>query len=245
MAGCGSGCASLFGRGVGAAARKGGEFAAERKRVSNLKRGKTDDQKYVIDFFNPIIETSGKASSGTKMKMAEYQKIVSNRLYEMNLRDKAIEKIGLDESEVQEIPPIILSGYVFDSSNEDIMVRVVYGEAVSSRFSVSWIFFSAMQLYAYTYTFDTISDCTWEQTQDFFYQDITCFKTTQRVVEVLEFYKPGRFAKEIVERNNYITDELEITVPGESISFSLRNNDTIEESLQAAKAMMRERKFVH
>ena len=176
------------------------------------------------------------------MTMNQYQQIVSNKLYSLNLKQRAMDKIGLDESEINEIPPIVLSGYDFDSN--DVLVRVIDDVAVSSRFSVSWIFFSATQLYAYTYTFETISDNTWEQTQDFFYQDITSFTTLQKVVEKIDITSTGCIKKgENIMKNNYIVDSLKIIVPGNSFSFSMRNNESLEQSIQAAKAMLRERKF--
>lgn len=238
--GTGMGCLSAL-TGVGT------ERAAEQARLAHMKNGKTIDQQNAIDFF--MLDTSGCGcmgcgSKGTKMTMGEYQQLVSNRLYNLNLKQKAMDKIGLDESEIQEIPPIVLSGYVFEG--DDVMVNVIDGVAVSSRFSVSWIFFSATQLYAYTYTFETISDNTWEKTQDFFYQDITCFTTVQKIVEKIDYSIVGCIKKgENAVKNNYVVDSLEIIVPGTSFSFAMRNNPTLEQSLQAAKAMLRERKFAN
>lgn len=222
----------------------GADAAAEKAKLEHMKKGKSIEQQNAIDFF--MLDTSGCGcgSKSPKMTMGEYQQLVSNRLYNLNLKQKAMDKIGLDESEIQEIPPIVLSGYVFEG--DDVMVNVVDGVAVSSRFSVSWIFFSATQLYAYTYTFETISDNTWEKTQDFFYQDITCFTTVQKVVEKIDYSIVGCIKKgENAVKNNYVVDILEIIVPGTSFSFAMRNNPTLEESLQAAKAMLRERKFAN
>ena len=42
---------------------------------------------------------------------------------------------------------------------------------------------------------------------------------------------------------NNVNMWFEIIVPGTSYSFSMRNSDTFERSLQAAKAMLREKKF--
>lgn len=234
------GCAEIFGYMLGGTAA----IAEEKAKLENMKKGKTEEQKRVIDFFANLYAGCGcgVGSAGAKMTMNEYQQIVSNKLYALNLKQKAMDKIGLDESEINEIPPIVLSGYDFDSN--DVLVRVIDGMAVSSRFSVSWIFFSATQLYAYTYTFETISDNTWEQTQDFFYQDITSFTTLQKVVEKIDITTVGCIKKgENIVKNNYIVDSLQIVVPGNSFSFSMRNNDSLDQSIQAAKAMLRERKF--
>ena len=130
-------------------------------------------------------------------------------------------------------------------STEPMWVKIQNDIAVASRFAASWIFFSATQIYTYTYKFDMTSDDVWETTRDFFYQDITSFVTQERVVERIDKHLVGCLKKGIqAEKNNYIVNSLRIVVPNDSFSFSMRNNETLEQSLQAAKAMLRERKFV-
>lgn len=219
--------------------------------IENLKRGKSEEQKSVIDFFLSEAGCFSGCISGclgkSNMTMTEYQQLVANRLYGLNLRERALEKIALDESEIQEIPPIVLSGYAFDdvTPTNDVWVKIEGDTAVASRFAASWIFFSDTQIYIYTYKFDMTSDDTWETTQDFFYQDITSFTTQERVVEKIDTHLVGCLKKGIqAEKNNYIVNSLKIVVPNDYFSFSMRNNETLEQSLQAAKAMLRERKFV-
>lgn len=221
---------------------------AEEKRALDLvKRGKTKEQKDIIDFL--YIDPNGCKWGNvvsSDMTIQGYEQIVAQKLYNLDLRQRAIEKIGLDESEIEEIEPIPLSGYVFDDNNKDIMVKAVDGRAVSSRFSVTWIFFSKTQMYTYTYTFETISDNIWETTRDFFYQDVTCMTMKQRVVEKIDSLQTGCFSnKEACVKNNFLVDTLEIVVPGATYSFSMRNNEDLERSLRAAKAMLRERKYIH
>ena len=75
---------------------------AQKLLIEDLKRGKTDEQKKVIDFF--LLEQgciSGCVSGclGRKqISLMEYNQMVANRLNGLNLRERAIEKIGLDES---------------------------------------------------------------------------------------------------------------------------------------------------
>lgn len=225
--------------------------SAEQVFIENLKRGKSEEQKRVIDFFlkeaGCFSGCTGCIGGSSTMSMDEYQQLVANRLFSLNLRERALEKIGLDESEVQEIPPIVLSGYAFDdvTPTNDVWVKIEDDVAVASRFAASWIFFSATQTYTYTYKFDMTSDDTWETTQDFFYQDITSFMTRERVVEKIDTHLVGCLKKGVqAEKNNYVVNTLRIVVPNDSFSFSMRNNETLEQSLQAAKAMLRERKFV-
>lgn len=132
------GCAEMIGYALGGTAA----VAEQKARLENMKKGKTEEQKNVIDFFMNLYAGCGcgVGSRGAKMTMNQYQQIVSNKLYSLNLKQRAMDKIGLDESEINEIPPIVLSGYDFDS--DDVLVRVIDDVAVSSRFSVSWIFFA-------------------------------------------------------------------------------------------------------
>jgi len=243
----------MLGATVGVASNiKEGKEAIER-----FKTGKTPEQKKVIDFFTSGLSgclNGGKIFSG--MKMADYEQIISSRLNGLDLKGNAINKIGLDESEIEEIPPIVLSGYIwndFDRNDRDdvVLVRAENAYAVSSRFSVSWIFFSQVQMYCYTYTFDTISDRIWERTMEFFYQDITCLIINKNLVQkIIDKGSMGCGClssgnKVNAESHSYYVDELEIVVPGRSYSFSMRSNEKLVESLHAAKVMVRERKYAH
>ena len=221
--------------------------SAEKLFIEDLKRGKSEEQKKVIDFF--LVERgcfSGCISGclGRKqMSLMEYNQLVANRLNGLNLKQRAIAKIGLDESEIEEIPPIVMNGFCF--LDDDAYVKVEDDTAVASRFAVSWIFFSATQIYTYTYKFDMTSDNTWETTRDFFYQDITSFTTEQKVVEQIDKHLVGCIRKGIeAQKHNYMVDTLTIVVPSDSYTFAMRNSGNLEQSIQAAKAMLRERKFV-
>ena len=224
-----------------------------REAIERYKTGKTAEQKLIIDYFTSGLAgcfSGGKIFSG--IKMTDYEQKVSKRLGALNLKKRAIEQIGLDESEINEISPIALGGYVWDDFNERdlddvVLVRTENNHAVSSRFSVTWIFFSQTQMYCYEYIFDMISDRIWERTMDFFYQDITCFILNKNLVQrVTDKGSKGCLSnKSNRESSSYYVDRLEIVVPGGSYSFSMRNNAKLAESLHAAKAMVRERKYMH
>lgn len=224
----------IFGAlGVAAAAK---EEAAKRE---SMKKGKTAEQKKVIDF---LLDAGGCGCLGkSTMTMQEYINLIQTKCQNLNLQQKALAKIGLDYSQVQEIPPIMLSSFVYD---DDSMVRVDSDMAVSSQYSITWIFFSATQMYTYTYILDTTSDNTWEFTKDFFYTDITCFSTCHELKEKIDISVSGCMKSESVTKNHYVVDTLEIIVPGTNYRFSLRNSPTVEQSIQAAKAMLREKKYM-
>ncbi len=217
------------------------EKAAEAAMINNLKKGKTQEQKRVIDFFY-LPEKGGCLNRGSSTyTIEEYQKLVADKCIALNLQARAMAKIGLDESQIQEIPPVCLSAYHFD---DDCAVKISNGQAVSNLYSVSFIFFSANQIYTYQYIFDMMSDNSWEYTKDFFYSDVTCFSTSKFVKEKIDIsFTKGCFkGTENIKKNNYVIDVLEIIVPGTSYSFAKRDSATVEQSIQAAKAMIREKK---
>lgn len=221
--------------------------AAEQLRIEGLKKGKSLEQKRAIDFFfdvgNDGCGCGGCLSkSSSNLTMGEYIKMVQDKCNSLDSKNKAIAKIGLDESEIQEIAPIMLASFVFD---DDVLIKVENEVAVSSQYAITWIFFSATQIYTYKYIFDTTSDNTWEITNDFFYSDVTCLTTVRSLKEKIDItMSKGCITNgENIIKNNYVVDTFEIIVPGTSYSFSMRNNTTFEQSLQAAKAMLREKKF--
>ena len=218
----------------------------------NLKRGKSETQCKCIDFFLDDAEGQGKKGCGCLKKAAggwtfdDYCRHVSNIVNSLNLKQRAIAKIGLDESQISEIPPILLSSFrrgddLYYKTNDD------HSKYVTNKYSVTYIFFSATQLYTYTYVFDTTSDNSSETTRDFFYSDITCIRTEHEIEEAI--YAVDKMACGCTKKpdtsyvhHNRHWDTLQITVPNDSYSFYCRTTDTLEQSIMAAKAMIREKK---
>ena len=229
-----------------------------------LKRGKHPEQCKCIDYLYTPDEEAKKGCLGGKKKkkkkggcfgkaawdMDDYIAHVQNTVNNLGLKEKAIEKIGLDESQISEIPPVTLNTFLFKGDNvviksEETDVQGIWRN-VSNIYSVTWIFFSATQLYTYTYQFDTTSDNVFETTRDFFYSDITCIRTEHQIEERIIERKQGCGCLKKKEskfyHNNQHYDTLSITVPNDNYTFWCKTTDTIEQSIQAAKAMIREKK---
>ena len=85
-----------------------------------------------------------------------------------------------------------------------------------------------------------------EHTRDFFYKDITCLRTEHEIEEKIFERKEGCGCLKKKESKYYHDDRhydtLTITVPNDSDSFTIRSTETSEQSIQAAKAMIREKK---
>ena len=93
------------------------DAAQAKKALADAKKGKSKEQKDIIDFFASEYGGSGCGCLGKgsrSMSMDEYQRKIGERCNSLNLKTKAMDKIGLDESEISEISPICLSSYVFD-----------------------------------------------------------------------------------------------------------------------------------
>ena len=228
------------------------QAAADNLVVINLKKGKSEDQCKCIDFFYLPDEPAKKGCLGGKSSawtIDDYCAHVDRIVNGLNLKARAIAKIGLDESQISEIAPICLTTFL-RGENIRRKYNADYTKFVSNQFSVTWIFFSATQLYTHTYIFDTMSDNSWEYTRDFFYSDITCIRTEHEVEEVIHENVSTKGcgctkkAEAKYTHHNIHWDTLQITVPNDSYSFCCRTHDVegIEQSIQAAKAMIREKK---
>ena len=218
--------------------------AQKKAELAAMKFGKTEEQKQVIDFFM----TEGGGCCGclgksSKMTMDGYLSLINNKCASLNLRQRALEKIGLDEAQISEIPPILMTSFIY-SGDKNFYVRIEDGQVVTSRYSVTWIFFSAEQMYTYKYVFNTTSDDTIETTNDVFYRDITNLRTITKEIEHIDSVAGcGCLGKPKADKVVYSYSAFEVLGAGLDLYFEMRSTPTIEQSIQAAKAMLREKKY--
>ena len=233
--------------------------------IAVLKRGKTPEQCKAIDYFYVGDQATTSATKKGCMKkttinitkkwdMADYCAYVQNKVNNLNLKESAIAKIGLDESQINEIAPIVLYSFErtespFDKSplkfRYEFDAETEKWSRVSNIYNVTWIFFSATQIYTYTYSFDTLSNNAREYTRDFFYSDVTCIRTIHEIEERIDAKKvEGCFKKKGEEyvHHDIHWDTFQITVPGDDYRFTCTASATLDQSIMAAKAMIREKK---
>ena len=179
---------------------------------------------------------SGCLGSLGAMKDEDYDAMVDEKVKALNLKQKALNKIGLDESEVNEIAPVNFYGWDDDDSKNTLTGKVGRdGEYRTSRYQVSWLFFSATQVYLYSYTIDMLFNKSSEKTEEYFYKDITNFTTTSDSEEV----KVGK------KTFTYDKRAFQIVVPGDKMRLAIggMNMEEVERSLQAMKQKLREKKM--
>lgn len=199
--------------------------------VKQRIKGRSDDQVKVIRYF-----CNNDGCLSNRMKDEEYDQMVKERLNSMNFKQKALNKIGLDESEVQEIEPVHFEGFKYGKNTlsrlgKDNMWR-------SSSYQVTWLFFSSTQVYLYQYTFNMDEDGKRESTEEYFYKDITNFSTSSDTEET-PMYDPAK--KETVLKN-IDSNRFALTVPGDKFYCAMSQNEYSERAIQAMKAKLREKK---
>ena len=198
-----------------------------------LMKGKTAEQKQVIKYF----QDTGCLAALTGMKDEAYDQMVQTTLNGLNLKNKALGKIGLDEDQVKEIAPIFLHGYNYD--NNALTKVGSDGRSRSSKYDAAWLFFSDTHVYMYAHTFDMTSGSKKEKTEEYFYKDITNFSTSTDTVEVTKFSgcKGDKISKKMVEFSRFA-----LVVPGDKFFCSTSGVPDAESSVSAMKQKLREKK---
>ena len=189
-------------------------------------RGKNPDQVKAIEYFCKQPGCLSKIISDD-----EYASMVARKRDSLNLRSKALSKIGLDESEVSEIPPAKFEGYVYQNA---FAKRRADGNWVSSTYQVAWLFFSSTQIYIYRCTFNMDDDKKQESTDEFFYKDVTSFSTSSEN-ETAHGLGNNKFEVE--------TNKFKMVVPGDKIFVSMDGVANSEQIIQAMKQKLREKKM--
>jgi hypothetical protein len=171
----------------------------------------------------------------------QYEGMVMSTAKATDFKARALGKIGLDESQVSEIEPIHFEGYRYDG-NDFLAKYGKDGKWRSSAYQISWIFFSATQVYVYQYTFNMDQDGRVELTEEYFYKDITNCSTTSDTIEKPVLEKSGCRGEERLTRKNVESTRFSIVVPGDKLSCSMVQSEYAERAVQGMKAKLREKK---
>lgn len=198
----------------------------------NRIKGRTDEQAAVIRYFC----NDPKCLSKQPISDAEYDEMVLAVLRSNDYKKKALDKFGLDEDQVKEIEPVHFEGFQYDK--QSLAKQGDDGKYRSSKYQVSWLFFSSTQVYLYQNTFNMDEDGKKESTEEYFYKDITNFSTSSDTVET-PFYDEET-GKDILK--NVDSNRFAITVPGDKFYCSLEQNDYTENAIRGMKSMLREKK---
>ena len=206
--------------------------AAEKKAA---KQGKTPEQCKVIDYFY-----GGGGCLSSTMSDSEYESLVQARANSEDFKARALNKLGIDETEVNEIEPVHFEGYNFDNKS----ARAIQGKDLvwrSSQYQITWLFFSSTQIYVYQYTFNMDSNTVKEKTDEYFYRDVTNFSSKSDSVEKI-VPKSGGCLQVSYINQNVDTSTFMIVVPGMNFTCSMSQNEYTDRAIQGMKSKLREKK---
>lgn len=206
-------------------------YIKQNAEVNKLCKGKTEEQKKVIKYLHGGLFCFG------KMIDQEYDQLVMSVMNRLDLKQKALNKIGLDEDELKEIEPVFFEGYSRENTfvGKDDKLR-------STWYETAWLFFSDTQVYMYSYSWDMTSDGKKEGSEEYFYKDITNFSTSSETIEVFRI-KNGCSGKEKSrEKVNREFSQFGLVVPGDKFYCSTSNVQNADTSVSAMKQKLREKK---
>jgi len=196
------------------------------------------EQKKVMRYF----VLGGCAGSGAMTDM-EYDSMLKNRVDSLNFKLRAINKIGLDDSELTEVEPIHFENFFFDQ-NKTFTSFGKDGKTRSSAYQVTWVFANATQVYLYQYTLHMDKDAQKEHIQEYFWKDITNFSSTNERVETIKPSVSWIPPKVTMTKMNVDKNCFAMIVPGDRIECSMEANDYSDRSIKAMKTKLREKKGV-
>ena len=211
---------------------------AESVDLKTALKGRTPEQQKVIKYF-----MAPEGCFSKNITDEEYDQLVQARYESLNLKQKALDKIGVDESQVNEIAPCEFRNFSGENANPRFKCGKD-GKYRSSVYQVSWLFFSDSQIYVYQYTFNMDEDGKKERTEEYFYKDVTNFSTSSESEEKTIYVLGKGCINKAVEpvRKNVDTDFFKMVVPGEQFKCAMVNNSEAEDKIKAMKNKLREKK---
>ena len=211
---------------------------------SQLFEGKTDSQIRALKLFHDIPLESG-CFKKVYMSSSDYWPIVKSQI-PANIKEKAMDSLGIDEEMVKEIDPVRFEGFRFDDAvphyekwNEN--------DYSSSAYEITWIFFGDEQVYVYKYRFDTTDNTKGDSNQEYFYTDITSFTASSDSIEKkLPYIEMTGCMKNRAERkymNRVVNHNLfKIIVPGDAYLCAAQLSQEEKQYISAMKQKLREKK---
>ena len=208
--------------------------AANKAALKRELQNKTSDQQQIIHYF---LDGRGCLKKGIPDSEFDANKI--RQIKALNLKQRALNKLGIDEDQVKEVEPICIEGPFYKES------RKRCGDDGINRYSayqITYIFCSSDQVYVYQYTLNLDKDDKKERAEEYFYKDITNFTTIDES-EKYEFEVSAGCTKGTqIKGISVNTNSLKIAVPGDSFMCSMIPSDETEGQIQALKAKLREKK---
>ena len=157
---------------------------------------------------------------------AEYDAAVNNKFRSVDIMQVALEKVGIDEDQLKEIPPVFFHGYRSDKESAEKIGED--GKLRTSKYDATVLFFSNAQVYVYQQVFDMIEGIKLESTLEYFYKDIVSFYTSTKTSDK---------NKEVKGVSTFT-----LVVPNDEFCCSMSNVSNADVIISAVKQKLREKK---
>lgn len=199
-------------------------------------KGRTPQQKKCLKY---LFQEGGCLSPC--MKDVEYDQMVMEVVKSTDWKKKALNTLGVDEDEVQEVAPIHLEAYDhrLDSSIAQVGKDLKWR---SSHYMMTWLFCSSTQVYVWQYTFSMIDSTKQERTEEYFYKDITNFSARTETKEKLVSEKHGCSGNTKLKPRSFDNQLFSIIVPGDKLDCEISEETSIDSTVQGLRAKLREKK---
>jgi hypothetical protein len=218
--------------------------------IDELIKNRSPSEQTAIRYFQSVPEKKG-CFSKTFTTDAEYLEIVNEQVGSLEDRKaRALSKLGLDEEQVNEIPPVCFQGFTF--LEDDVKgikhdwVRLTSNDRlVLPTKELTWLFFGNDQVYVYKVRVDTCDNSLKsERTQEYFYRDVTAFASSSDSVRTkVPVIKTGCGSQTVEYVDRSIEKEsFRIVVPGEIFECPVSPEDDNESKISAMKQKLREKK---
>jgi len=159
---------------------------------------------------------------------SEYDEAVFKKFKIISLMKEALEKIGIDEDQLKEIPPIFVHGFRSDKDSAEKIGKD--GKLRTSKYDATVMFFSASQIYIYQQVFDMLEGVKLEYTLEYFYRDIVSFFTSTKTSDKNNVKVTG-------------VSTFTLIVPNDEFSCSMSGISDADMIISAMKQMLREKKI--
>lgn len=211
--------------------------------LDELLKGKSAEQVKALKFFCGVPIKQG-CFNKEYLTESAYMAILQAKRGQGSLRDRALQKLGVDEDQVKEIDPVCFEGFRYEYAKLEPYTAFRGSSFYASMYEVTWLFFGDEQVYVYNHAFDTTDETLSDTTQEYFYTDITAFATrsdsVQRKVWVVT--KSGCSSSRESQMKNVKTELFRIVVPGEAFECAYKDDGNASKQVAAMKQKLREMK---
>lgn len=183
-------------------------------------------------FFGLILIAAGVGAIVMKVKgrISDEEYDNGNILNLKEVNKRALDKLGVDEDEVNEIAPITFDGYVVKGF--DYAKKGKDNKWRTNKYRSTTLLFSAHEVHCYTYTFSTTEEKKSEETDVYFYKDIVSVSTASDTVKFEGETKETEF------------EYFKLTTAGgTALQVALRDVDGAQRSINAMRQLLKQKKM--